>query len=412
MRLACRIHPLQPGLAMLDWILKNDFMPHGHCYFWRADILWTHVVSDAVIALSYFSIPVTLLYFLRRRPDVPFPMMIVLFAAFIVLCGSGHLLEIWTVWNPIYALQGIEKLATAVVSLVTAVAMIPIVPQALAMRSPAQIQVEVDRAVGDLKAAQAQLVQQEKMASLGAVVAGVAHEINTPVGVSVTAASTLQALSSKIGDKYAASALSRNDLETYLASAQECADIILRNMQRAANLIQSFKQVAVDQTVGDRRPFEIRSYIDEVLLSLAPQLRKSPHAVVVSCPDTLVLDSYPGALAQILTNLVNNSLMHAFPEGRSGSIGISVSEDADTVVLLYTDDGLGIPADHLPHVFEPFFTTKRGQGGSGLGLHIVYKLTTETLGGTVEIRSPPDNGVEVRIAFPRHPRALPSAPRM
>jgi len=385
---------------MLNWLLENNFMPHGHCYFWRPDILWTHVISDGVIALAYFSIPVTLLYFLRRRPDLPFPAMIALFAVFIVLCGSGHVLEIWTVWKPIYALQGVEKAATALVSIITAVALIPIIPQVLAMRTPAEIQKEVDKAVNQLRLTQDQLVQNEKMASLGALVAGVAHEINTPVGVGVTAASTLQSRARSFARKYADQTMTRTDLESFLAMAQESADIVLKNMDRAADLIHSFKQVAVDQTSGERRRFGVRDYINEILLSLAPRLKNSPHRVTVNCPDTLMVDSYPGALAQIISNLIGNSLMHAFPDGRQGHIEISVSEEPAKLILDYADDGVGIPAEHLSRVFDPFFTTKRGTGGSGLGLHIVYNLVAQLLGGKVEVRSETGRGAHFRIVFP------------
>ncbi|MFA5940583.1 MAG: ATP-binding protein [Sinimarinibacterium sp.] len=282
----------------------------------------------------------------------------------------------------------------------TAAVLIPVIPQVLAMRSPAEIQRKVDEAVDSLRKTQAQLMQNEKMAALGSVVAGVSHEINTPVGVSVTAASTLQALSKGIGDKYAASTMTRTDLEQYLAAAQECSDIVLRNLQRAATLIQSFKQVAVDQTGGQRRQFEMRTYIDEVLLSMAPQLKRSPHSVEVTCPQSLNLDSYPGVIAQILINLIGNSLMHAFPDGRAGRISIAVSTQDDQVRLVYMDDGIGIPAASLPRVFEPFFTTKRGSGGSGLGLHIVYNLVGQTLGGTIEVASRPSEGMQVSILFP------------
>ena len=131
----------------MSWLFENDFMPHGHCYLWRPDILWMHVISDGIIAMSYYSIPITLLFFLRKRPDIPFPAMIALFALFIVLCGTGHAIEIWTIWNPVYAFSGAWKAVTAAVSVVTAVALVPIVPQALAMRTPAQMPQEVDRAV-------------------------------------------------------------------------------------------------------------------------------------------------------------------------------------------------------------------------------------------------------------------------
>ena len=386
---------------MLNWLFEGGFMPHGHCYFWRPDILWTHVISDAVIAAAYFSIPVTLLYFLRRRPDIPFPAMIVLFATFIVLCGTGHILEIWTVWNPVYALQGAEKAATALVSIATALAMIPIIPQVLAMRTPAELQKEVNRAVDQLRESQDRLVQSEKMAALGALVAGVSHEINTPVGIGVTAASALQEQAWRIRVQYAAEGLKKSDLDHFLATASESSDIILRNLQRAADLVQSFKQVAVDQVSGERRRFAIREYLEEVLRSLGPKLKPARHAVNVDCADALILDSYPGALAQVLTNLVSKSLLHAYPDGRTGRIDIVVRQHAGQVRLEYADDGIGIPPEDLRRVFDPFFTTKRGSGGSGLGMHIVYNLVTQMLGGTIDIASTVGQGMRVVVTFPQ-----------
>jgi signal transduction histidine kinase len=386
---------------MLAWLFENGFMPHGHCYFWRPDILWLHVVSDAIIATAYFSIPITLLYFLRRRPDIPFPAMIVLFATFIVLCGTGHIFEIWTIWNPVYAMQGAEKAATAVVSIMTAIAMIPIIPQVLAMRTPAELQKEVNRAVDQLHETQDRLVRNEKMASLGALVAGVSHEINTPVGIGVTAASGLHEHARRLKRLYADDALKKSDLDNFLQLTSESTDIILRNLQRAADLIQSFKQVAVDQASGERRQFAMRRYLEEVLRSLGPKLKRTPHAVNVDCDETLVLDSYPGALAQVLTNLISNSLVHAFPDGRTGRIDIAVRRLSDQVRLEYADDGAGIPPEHLRRVFDPFFTTKRGSGGSGLGMHIVYNLVTQMLGGTIDIASTVGRGTRVTVTFPQ-----------
>ena len=385
---------------MLNWLFENTFMPHGHCYFWRPDILWTNVISDGIIALAYFSIPITLLYFLRRRPDIPFPAMIVLFALFIVLCGSGHIIDIWTVWNPVYGLQGAERAVTAVVSIATAIAMVPIIPQVLAMRTPAEMQKEVDKAVDRLREAQDQLVQSEKMASLGALVAGVSHEINTPVGIGVTAASTLEQRARHFARDVASGALRKSELDSFLAVATESSQIILRNMQRAADLIQSFKQVAVDQASGERRQFGLRAYLDEILLNLGPRLKRTPHVVTVDCADTIVPDSYPGALAQVLTNLISNSLVHAFPDGRKGRIDIRAREQGDRVRLDYADDGIGMPPEDLRRIFDPFFTTKRGSGGSGLGMHIVYNLVTQMLAGTIEVTSTVGQGTRVCVTFP------------
>ena len=397
---------------MLDWIMQQDFMPHGHCYFWRADILWTHVISDGIIAAAYFSIPVTLLYFLRRRPDLPFPAMIALFATFIVLCGSGHILEIITVWNPVYALQGTVKAATALVSIATAVAMIPIIPQVLAMRTPQESQRAVDQAVAQLRETQLLLARNEKMAALGAVVAGLAHEINTPIGVGVTAASTLQGLSKDVEAKFAAATMTKTDLEKFLASARQSSDILMLNLQRAANLIQSFKQVAVDQSSGERRVFGLREYLNEVLLSLTPVTKKANCSVSVVCPETLTLDSYPGAIAQIVSNLVGNSLLHGFPDGRKGHVIISAREQDSKLIFEYSDDGVGVPAENLPKLFDPFFTTKRGAGGTGLGLHIVYNLATQTLGGAIDMASRENEGVKVTLELPAEhlQKRAPAAP--
>jgi signal transduction histidine kinase len=259
---------------------------------------------------------------------------------------------------------------------------------------------ELELALERLRQAQAQLVQNEKLASLGGLVAGVAHEINTPVGVSVTAASTLQAKAAQLQAQHASGSMRRSDLERFLGVAGESTRIILTNLHRAADLIQSFKQVAVDQSSGERRRFELKGYLEEVLLSLGPRLRKSGHGVTLDCPAGLVTDSYPGALAQIVTNLFNNSLLHAYGAGQKGNIRLEARQAGAVMELHYRDDGCGIKPEHLPRVFDPFFTTRRGSGGSGLGLHIVYNLVTQMLGGTIELRSTPGQGVAISVRFP------------
>ena len=259
---------------------------------------------------------------------------------------------------------------------------------------------ELAEALARLREAQMQLVQAEKMASLGALVAGVAHEINTPVGVGVTAASTLQARATELRAAYESEALRRSDLDRFVTLAEESSQIILRNLQRAADLIHSFKHVAVDQSSGERRSFKLRGYIDEILLSLRPKLKRTAHVVEVDCPEDLVVDSYPGAIAQVVTNLVTNSLLHAFDETAAGHIRIAVRRDVEHVELTYSDDGRGIPAEHLPRIFDPFFTTRRGTGGTGLGLHIVYNLVTQRLGGSIQVASEPGKGTRFTLRLP------------
>jgi signal transduction histidine kinase len=259
---------------------------------------------------------------------------------------------------------------------------------------------ELLEALDRLQQTQAQLVQSERLASLGGLVAGVAHEINTPVGVGVTAASTLQDRARDIEQAYRNDTLRRSDLERFVDVARESSNIILRNLQRAADLIQSFKQVAVDQSSGERRRFDLHSYIDEVLLSLAPRTKKSGHRIVVECPDDLQVDSYPGALAQVLTNFVSNSLLHAFPDGRIGELRITAEQRGDWIELRYSDNGAGIAQENLKRIYDPFFTTKRGSGGSGLGLHIVYNLIQQILGGTIEVASEIGAGTRFTVRFP------------
>ena len=260
---------------------------------------------------------------------------------------------------------------------------------------------ELEHALERLQATQTQLVQSEKMASLGALVAGIAHEINTPVGIGVTAASTLQARASQIKLKYEKDNLTRSELERFLETANDAGDIILNNLQRAADLIQSFKRVAVDQSSNERRVFPLKRYLGEVLQSLAPKLKHGGHSVTVDCPDDLQMDSYPGVLAQILTNFVSNSLLHAFGTEPNGHITIAAHLDGDEVVLRCADDGKGIAPDNLARIFDPFFTTKRGSGGTGLGLHIVYNLVTKTLGGSIRAESVPGQGMAILTRIPR-----------
>jgi signal transduction histidine kinase len=268
------------------------------------------------------------------------------------------------------------------------------------VREKTMANADLQSTLARLREAQAQLVQSEKLASLGALVAGVAHEINTPVGVGVTAASTLQAKAAQLVVKHKAGALAQPDIDRFVGIADESTRIILTNLERAANLIRSFKQVAVDQSSGERRRFGMKKYLEEVLVSLGPGLRKSGHTVTLTCAETLWADSYPGALAQIITNLISNSLIHAFTPEQRGRIDIAVAEAAGHVEVLYTDDGCGMPAENLARIFDPFFTTKRGSGGSGLGMHIVYNLVSQVLGGTITVASSPGHGARFTVRFP------------
>ncbi|WP_404380953.1 PAS-domain containing protein [Caenispirillum salinarum] len=266
---------------------------------------------------------------------------------------------------------------------------------------------EAERALADLQATQASLIEAEKMASLGGLVAGVAHEINTPVGIAVTTATFLQEKTVALKTVFETGKVKRSDFESYLGSAMQSTELMLTSTQRAANLIQSFKQVAVDQTSDERRRFDLRTYVDEVLLSLGPKLKRTRHTVLCEVPADIEVDGWPGPLSQVITNLVMNSIIHAWGDDADAAGTIRVEggliDDGARVELRYSDDGRGIPPDHLSRIFEPFFTTRRGSGGSGLGLNIVFNIVRQTLKGTVDVDSAPGRGTTFTVRFPRVP---------
>ncbi len=245
------------------------------------------------------------------------------------------------------------------------------------------------------------LVQVEKLAALGGLVAGVAHEVNTPIGVMLSAATHLKAETQKTHRAYQAGELSEEGLSDYFATAAQATQLMALNSQRAADLIQSFKQVAVDQTGGERRVFGVASYIDEVLLSLRPHLKKSPIQIHVDCPPELTMDSLPGAFSQVLTNLLMNALTHAFAPEQAGNVVIAVAEEGQHICLTFSDDGKGIAPELHARVFEPFFTTRRANGGSGLGLHIVHSIVTQSLKGTLAFDSQVGEGTIFTLHLPR-----------
>jgi len=255
-----------------------------------------------------------------------------------------------------------------------------------------------------LQEAQSELVRQEKLASLGRLVAGVAHEINTPLGICVTATSHLVQELKLTREEMAAGEMTEDSLVQFLDILDQSLRILTTNTQRAATLVRSFKQVAVDQSSDGMRAFRLKPYLEEVLLSLQPRLKGRPVQVDVACPANLELDSFPGAVSQIVTNLVINSLLHGFEPGQAGRITMAARLDGEMVALDYADDGAGMDAATLAQLFDPFFTTRRGQGGSGLGAHILYNLATGPLGGTVKVDSAPGQGLRYQLRFPRSRR--------
>ncbi|KRB84635.1 PAS domain S-box protein [Noviherbaspirillum sp. Root189] len=252
-----------------------------------------------------------------------------------------------------------------------------------------------------LNKAQEELVRSEKLAALGSLVAGVAHELNTPIGNSLMVASTLADQTRSLNGSYREHGLKRSMLESYIADAGTAGDILVRNLQRAADLVTSFKQVAVDQTSSQRRRFSVSEVVSEIMLTLWPTLKKSAFTVQQSIADSLLMDSYPGPLGQVITNLVNNALLHGFEGRQTGNVRITAHLSGEGwMELTVHDDGVGIPSANLGRIFDPFFTTKLGAGGSGLGLNITHNIVTGVLGGRIRVQSEVGVGSTFILSLP------------
>ncbi|MBR1232431.1 HAMP domain-containing histidine kinase [Bradyrhizobium sp. AUGA SZCCT0182] len=261
---------------------------------------------------------------------------------------------------------------------------------------------QLSQSLDDLRAAQGSLVQTEKLAALGRLVAGVAHEINTPVGTSLTVASALIDKTKRFEADVAKGDVRRSTLSEFIAASREAASQIMFNLGNAVELIQSFKQVAADRNVSDRRRFDLGEVTEQVVRGLRYGLRGQNLTVAVECEPDLAMNSYPGPYGQVLTNLVLNSAAHAFPDGGRGSVHIAAQASGKgNVEVLFSDDGCGMTPEVKRQVFDPFFTTRRDQGNTGLGLHIVHNIVTNRLGGRIHLETKPGMGTKIQIIMPR-----------
>ena len=248
---------------------------------------------------------------------------------------------------------------------------------------------------------QRQIVENEKMASLGDMVAGVAHEVNTPIGLGITASTMMLDRLAVIDQQFKDKTLKASAMERFINESRENLNIIYRNLDRAAQLISSFKQVAVDQTSEEAREVNVKQLIEETLMSMRPRLKKVTHTINIDCSETLNVMCKAGPLNQILINLIMNSLIHAFETVENGKIDVIARlTDDQKLKIIYKDNGSGIPTSIKKRIFDPFVTTKRGQGGSGLGMHLVFNLVTQALNGNIKLESEEGNGVEFTLTFP------------
>jgi PAS domain S-box-containing protein len=259
-----------------------------------------------------------------------------------------------------------------------------------------------EAALRNLRETQNSLIEAEKLAALGRMVAGVAHEINTPVGTSLTVASSLERRTATFAAEAAQGNLKRSSLNEFLELSREASSQLVANLQHAAELIESFKQVATDQSYSNQRIFDLGDLTEQLVMSLRPGLGKQNLTLNVACQSDLTMNSYPGPYGQVLTHLFLNSVTHAFPDGKAGTIDIRVQAAGhDAVEVFFCDDGCGMSLDVRRKAFDPFFTTRRDQGRTGLGLHIVHTMVTNFLGGKLRLDSEPSKGTRIHLILPR-----------
>lgn len=267
--------------------------------------------------------------------------------------------------------------------------------------------IALQESIDELENAQSQLVESEKMSALGNLVAGVAHEVNTPLGISITAASIFNNEIKTIQKQLEENKLTKSALTNFIETIAEADDILIKNLDRAALLIKNFKKISVDQSSEDIRDFELNTYMQEILTTFKSELRHRPVTLKIKFKDSAVpMHSYPGAIAQIIINMLQNTLVHAFDDKQKGEIFIQTQQDGEKVKIIFSDNGKGVDKSIADKIFEPFITTKRNKGGTGLGLNITYNLITQQLGGTIRIDSAHEKGTSFIIEIPCE---LPSA---
>jgi signal transduction histidine kinase len=409
------------------------FIPHGHCYLWKPGLVRLHILSDFFIALAYYSIPISLIYFVHKREDLPFKNVLLLFGAFIISCGTTHIMEIWTLWHPTYWLSGSIKAITALISVYTAIVLVPIIPQALALPSPAQLaasNAELKAALENLENTQAQLIQTEKISSMGKLVSGIAYEINNPtnfiygnIQFAQEYVQNLLGLIALYKEQYPqpASAIQTYTQEFDTDFLQEDIQKILSSIQlgatRIRDVILSLRKFSrLDE--AEIKKVDIHQGIDSTLLLLQNRLKgqgQYPAIEVIKEYGNLPkINCYPKQLNQVFMNILTNAVdaleESLVNEQKAKDHGCDVLTkpkiyihtevvDNEQIRVRIADNGYGMSEEIRQKVFEPFFTTKPITSGTGLGLSISRQIIDKH-GGKIECISSPFKGTELIIQFP------------
>jgi len=423
----------------------GSFIPHGHCYLWKPWLVWMHIASDSLIALVYYSIPIILVYFVKKREDLPFKWVILLFGAFIVSCGTTHLMDVWTLWHPTYWLSAFLKVITALVSLATAIALLPVIPKAIALPSPAQLETancQLKLALKELANTQAQLIQTEKMSSLGQLVAGIAHEINNPAnfiyGNIAPTHNYVQDLFSLISlyEKYYPHTIPeihayaeeidvdfiKEDLPKILSSIKMGSDRI----RKIVLSLRNFSRLGE----AEIKEVDIHEGINSTIVILQNRLKAKTNCpaieVIKEYGDLPKVECYAAQMNQVFMHILTNAIdtleqsmvscQGVIPVRTLGVSGKTTNNeqkekpqiristklvDNNQVMIRFSDNGCGMTEEVKEKMFDPFFTTKPIGSGAGLGMSISYQIIDKHR-GQMKCISAPFQGTEFIIQIPIH----------
>ncbi len=391
--------------VLVQWIHffgSSDFLPHGHCFLWRPALLWSVVLGEVLIALAYCSIPISIMFFLSRRHDIEHAGIFHLFSYFIAACSMTHFMDIWVIWHPDYWLQAMVLLVTAALSIWTAVALWKSIPQALRIPSIAQMNESVhhlENVVAELHTAQNQLIEREKQAALGALVAGLAHELNTPLGNALTVATTLHD-QDVVFKQQLGSSLSRRELVQLLDTQTEGLSLLLTSLQRANVLIDQFKLLAWEESSDQFQRVQLVEWLAECICAAKARSSKPVLQARMDISSQIALRTAPTVLAQVLMTLFG------FVQGRSlhrehVAVELSARICENAIELMLMAPSVCLNEDELRHVFEPFYASQLQSTQDTLGMHVAFQLVERVLRGCIQVCAHGDQGTQFLLHLPQ-----------